>query len=143
MAIERTYNIPLRKDYRRAPRYKRAKKAVSALRIFLMKHMKSDDVRIGKALNLKLWEHGIKNPPHHVKVNVIKQDDGVVKAELFGAVPEVKRVNKRDKDAKKKEEKKEIKPVKEKAEISEKLETAKEEKETTEKKPRPKKKKEE
>ena len=35
-------------------------------------------------LNNHLWKHGIKNPPHHVKVIAIKDKEGVVHAELFG-----------------------------------------------------------
>ncbi len=89
--LERTYNIPLRKDFLRTPRYKRAKKAMSALRIFLQKHMKSDNIKISKQLNESLWNHGIKNPPHHIKVNVVKEDDGTVRAELFGAKKEEKK----------------------------------------------------
>lgn len=82
---ERTYVVPLRKEWLKAQRYKRAKKAVIGLRKFLQKHMKSDDVRLGKHLNLELWKHGIRNPPSKVKVNVSKDEKGVVKAELFGA----------------------------------------------------------
>ena len=33
--IERTYNVPLRKEYRKVPRWKRTKKAVKALKEFL------------------------------------------------------------------------------------------------------------
>ena len=82
--LERVYNIPLRKEFRKVPRWKKTKKATAALRQFLQKHMKSDNVKLGKEINEKLWQHGIKNPPHHVKVNVTKDKDGVVKAELFG-----------------------------------------------------------
>lgn len=82
--MERTYNIPLRKEFSKTPRWKRTNKAVSALRSFISRHMKSDVIKIGKNLNNFLWKHGIKNPPHHVKVNLVKEDDGVVKAELFG-----------------------------------------------------------
>ena len=82
--IERVYNVPLRKEFRKVPRWKKTNKAVTALREFLVKHMKSEDVKLGKELNEKLWQHGIKNPPHHVKVNVTKDEKGVVKAELFG-----------------------------------------------------------
>ncbi|MBS3097851.1 60S ribosomal protein L31 [Candidatus Woesearchaeota archaeon] len=82
--LERTYNVPLRKEWLKSPRWNRTKKAVSALRAFIAKHMKSDDVKIGKYVNLELWKHGIKNPPHHVKVNCVKFDDGKVIAELFG-----------------------------------------------------------
>jgi len=84
MTTERVYNIPLRKKFLKVPRYRRTNKASIALREFIVKHMKSDDVRIGKRLNQELWKHGIRNPPHHVKVTIIKEDNGLVKAELFG-----------------------------------------------------------
>ncbi|MGC8929807.1 MAG: 50S ribosomal protein L31e, partial [Candidatus Woesearchaeota archaeon] len=75
--IERTYNIPLRKEFMKVPKYKKAKKAVKAVKEFLSRHLKQDDldkIKIGEKLNLKIWEHGIKNPPHHIKVNAIKTD---------------------------------------------------------------------
>ena len=83
-AVERTYIIPLRKEWLKSPRYRRAKKAVTAVKGFLIKHMKSDDIRLGKHLNEELWKHGIKNPPGKIKVNVLKDDKNVVRAELFG-----------------------------------------------------------
>lgn len=89
--MERTYVIPLRKGWLKASRYRRAKKAVNTLRTFLEHHMKSEDVRLGTYLNLELWKHGMKNPPCRVKVNVSKDDKGVVRAELFGAPVEVKK----------------------------------------------------
>ena len=39
IVLERTYNVPLRKEWLKVPKYKRAKKAVTALRQFLVKHM--------------------------------------------------------------------------------------------------------
>ncbi|MBR9683285.1 50S ribosomal protein L31e [Candidatus Woesearchaeota archaeon] len=89
--LERTYNIPLRKEYLKVPNWKRTNKAVSAVKKFLKKHMKSDDVKLGKRLNEKLWQHGIKNPPHHIKVTTVKDGKGVVKAELFGYKIETKK----------------------------------------------------
>ena len=83
--LERTYNVPLRKGFQKAPKYRRAKKAINVLKEFLAKHMKSDDVRIGNFANLKIWERGIKNPPHHVKVNATRDSEGVVRAEIVGA----------------------------------------------------------
>ena len=85
MALERTYIIPLRKGWLKAPKYRRAKKAVNTVKEFLVRHMKSEDVRLGTFLNLEIWKHGIRNPPSRVKVNVSKDDKGVVRAELFGA----------------------------------------------------------
>lgn len=81
--MERTYNIPLRKEYMKAAMYRRSKKAVTAVKDFLRKHMKSEKVMIGKNLNEFVWKDGIKNPPHHVKVSAKKEDD-VVYAELIG-----------------------------------------------------------
>jgi len=113
--LERIYNIPLRKEWIKAPKYKKGKKAVKAAREFLQKHMKSNDVKIGKYLNMHILKHGMKNPPHHVKVTATKDDKGVVKAEIVGA-PVVKT----------KEEKKKVKEKKEKAkEKPEKAETKK------------------
>ncbi len=82
--LERVYNIPLRKEFLKVANWKRTGKAVKAAREFLVKHMKSDKILLGEKLNLKLWENGIRKPPHHVKVTAIKDDDGTVRAELFG-----------------------------------------------------------
>lgn len=82
--LERTYNIPLRKEYLKVPKWNRTKKAVLATKQFLKKHLKSEEVRLGPALNRALWQRGIKNPPHHIKVTVIKDEKGLVQAELFG-----------------------------------------------------------
>lgn len=84
MTLERTYIVPLRKDWLKAPKYRRAKRAVSSLKTFLSRHMKSEDIRLGTSVNLELWKHGIKNPPSRVKITVVKDDKGVVRAELFG-----------------------------------------------------------
>ncbi|MFH1211847.1 MAG: 50S ribosomal protein L31e [Candidatus Woesearchaeota archaeon] len=81
--IERTYNVPLRRGFATTPRYERTTKAASVLRKFLQRHMKCEDVKLGKHLNEELWKHGIKNPPHHIKITVVKEDE-VAKAELFG-----------------------------------------------------------
>ncbi|MDP3733838.1 MAG: 50S ribosomal protein L31e [Nanoarchaeota archaeon] len=97
MVLERTYNVPLRKEYQKVAYWKRTKKAVTAMRQFIIKHMKSENVKLGKELNDKLWQHGIRNPPHHVKITVTKNDQGEVRAELFG-------ITKKDKKTVKKEE---------------------------------------
>ncbi len=83
MAEEKTYNIPLRKEFQKAPKYKRAKKAIAAVKKFLVRHTKSENIKIGTKLNQEIWKNGIRNPPHHVKVNVKKEED-VVTAELIG-----------------------------------------------------------
>ena len=127
--MERTYNIPLRKEFQKAPKWRRTKKAVKALREFIIKHMKSEEVKIGKYLNLRLWKHGIKNPPHHIKVKAIKDDKGVVLVELAELPKEaILEKEKAEKEAKEKEEKKKAEePKKEEKKPDEKKETKTEE----------------
>ncbi|MBW2995205.1 60S ribosomal protein L31 [Candidatus Woesearchaeota archaeon] len=81
--FERTYNVPLRRGFIRTPAYRKAKKAVSTLKQFIVQHTKADFVKIGHELNKKIWKNGIKNPPHHVKVTAVKEDN-VAKVELEG-----------------------------------------------------------
>ncbi len=82
--IKRTYNIPLRRGFVKKPKHVRSKVAIRIIKEFLTKHMKPTDLKLGKHLNLEVWKDGIKNPPHHIKVNVTKNDEGLVQAELFG-----------------------------------------------------------
>ena len=127
--LERIYNVPLRKEYQKVPRWRKTKKAVFALRQFLIKHMKSENVKLGKELNEKLWQNGIRNPPHHIKVTVTKDDKGLVKAELFGVEKkEVKAPVKKVK-AVKEEKAEELKAEEQKEEVQETpaIEEAKEE----------------
>ena len=101
---EREYNVPLRREWLKAPKYKRAKKAVSALRAFIIKHMKADSVHIGPFLNDDIWKHGMRNPPHLVKVKTKKNEEGVAVVELLGkALPDLAK--------KEEEEKSKIKSV--------------------------------
>jgi ribosomal protein L31E len=156
ITLERVYNVPLRRQWLKAPKYRRAKKATTTLREFLAKHMKTDlgKVKIGKYANLKIWERGMRNPPHHIKVTAKKDEEGIVFAELEGAPVEEKKEEKKPakKAAKPKEEEKktEAKPVEEKkpaekpkeekkeaaAKPAEEKKASKEEK-TPEEKPRP------
>src|SRR3989338_7854199 len=85
IVLERNYNIPLRIATLKSPFHKKAKKAISTVKIFIAKHMKTTDVKIGQYLNLKIWEHGMRNPPNLVKVTATKDDKGVVFVELVGA----------------------------------------------------------
>lgn len=85
--------------------------------------MKSNNVKLGKYLNEKLWERGIRKPPHKVKVRTWKEED-VVKVELVDAPIEEKKTE--VKEEKKIEERKTEKPV-EKEELKETLEEEKKE----------------
>jgi large subunit ribosomal protein L31e len=106
---ERVYIIPLRKRWLKVVKYQRGKKAVKAVREFIAKHMKNDNVKIGKYLNEELWERGIRKPPHKIKVRTWKEDD-FVKVELVDAPIEEKKVEKvEEKKVEKSVEKEEIK----------------------------------
>ena len=133
--MERVYNVPLRKEFQKAPKWRRTKKAVKALREFIVKHTKAEEVKIGKYLNLELWKHGIKNPPHHIKVKAAKDNKGVVLVELAELPKEaILEIKKAEKEAKEKEEKKKAEEPKkaEKPEEKEAKDSAKEEKKPAE-----------
>ena len=121
--LERVYNIPLRRETLKVPPFKKANKAVKTVRQFISKHMKSENVVIGKYLNLKIWDHGAKNPPHHVKVNAAKDDKGKVFVELVDAPKEAPKV-----EEKKKEIKKETKAEKPEEKLEKEIEEIREEK---------------
>jgi|SRR3989344_4469434 len=93
IVLERTYNVPLRRTWLYTPMYRRAKRAVNALKEFMMQHMKADrdNIRIGKYANLDIWKNGMQNPPHHIKVDAKKDDKGIVTVELVGAPKEAKK----------------------------------------------------
>ncbi|MBD3312693.1 50S ribosomal protein L31e [archaeon] len=82
--MERIYTIPLRRKTVKVARYKRSPKALKVIKEFLKKHMKSDEVRIGRDVNEFVWAHGIKQPPARVKVKAVKDESGVVTATLEG-----------------------------------------------------------
>lgn len=115
--LERTYTIPLRREFQKVPGWRKTPKAVRATKQFLVKHMKSDNVKLGSALNQKLWQHGIRNPPHHVKVSVTKDDKGEVKAELFGV--KIKELSKEEIKKKEMREKEKIEQKKEEIQAKE------------------------
>ncbi|MBS3146693.1 50S ribosomal protein L31e, partial [Candidatus Woesearchaeota archaeon] len=81
MAEEKQFVIPLRKEFQKGPSYKKSEKAIKAIREFIMRHMKTDSVKIGRNLNLKIFEHGRKNPPPKIKIKAIKEEN-IVRVEL-------------------------------------------------------------
>jgi len=117
--MERTYIIPLRREWLKVPLYKRTAKAVRATRAFLQRHMKLERVKLGRMLNMNLWTNGNRNPPHKVEVSaeVMKDDEGdYVYAEVVGVAKEpLKLIAEKKKVAEKTEEVKD-KSTEEKAE---------------------------
>jgi len=85
--LEREYTIPLRTQWIKVPRYKRANKAVRTIKEFLAKHMKVENrdlnkVKVDKLLNEMVWTKGIKHPPTKIKVKAVKEN-GIVRVESY------------------------------------------------------------
>jgi large subunit ribosomal protein L31e len=80
---EQIYTVPLR-DVKKVPSWKRANRAVSEVRGFLVKHLKveSTQVKLDKSINDRLWERGCKKPPLSIRIRAVKFADGEVQAEL-------------------------------------------------------------
>jgi len=152
--LERKYIITMRREFKKVPKYLRARKAVKVVRVFLQQHMKCEDVRLEKHLNLLLWSRGNRNPPHRVEVLATKyeeKDRTFVRAEIVGAPKEVKEEPKKkglvnklkssisvkdsQEEKKKEEQKEELKELKkEEQEVMEHTEAPKSKAETKSKK---------
>lgn len=134
--IEREYVIPLRRAWINVPEYKRARKAVLAIKQFVARHMKVqdrdlDNVKLDVYLNNDVWHRGKASPPSRIKVKVIKEGDVVhVK---FAETPKVVnflklRHSALHKKVEKKEEKTEAKTEEKKEEKTEEQKTDEKEK---------------
>lgn len=102
--LDRQYVIPLRKALR-APRTRRAPKAVKLVQEFLLRHMKGEEVKLGASVNEALWENGIKNIPPRIKVHGVRDDKNVIRCELPGVEIKTAEEEKRSKEAREKEKK--------------------------------------
>jgi len=148
VVLERTYIIPLRREWLKVPEYKRANKAVKAVKEFLVRHMKVYDrdlkkIKVDILLNNEIRFRGMKKPPTKIKVKAKKYDNGIVKVEL-AEIPQIikykleREKRQKEKAEKKKEKKEEKKPKekkeekKEKEELEKKLEEEKKEEEKEE-----------
>ncbi len=81
--LERVYVVPLR-NARLAPETSRAKRAVNEVRIFIARHMKTDQEKVwlDNPVNEEIWARGIRKPPSRIRVKAIRFDDGVVEVSL-------------------------------------------------------------
>ena len=94
-ANERLYTVPLRKEFLKAPRVKRANRAVKTIQTFLRKHMKTEEVRVSQKVNETIWVRGIHHPPSKIKLKARREGEIV-----YALLPDEKF------EVKKKEEKK-------------------------------------
>jgi len=91
---ERIYTIPLGRALVRPPK-KRAPRAITLIREFVIRHMKIDlsakaeeergelpILSISNAVNEKIWSRSIKKPPRKIRIRATKDKDGNVKVFL-------------------------------------------------------------
>jgi len=93
--LEREYIVPLRSEWLKVQHFKRANKAVKALKQFIAKHMGVEDrdtrkVRVNKWVNNELWFRGMKKPLNKIKVKAIKNSEGIVRVELVDIPAKIK-----------------------------------------------------
>lgn len=113
--MERIYNVNLRREILKVSKWRRAERAVRALRAFVERHMKvsEDKIKLSERLNNYLWHRGAKNPPTKIRIIAKKLEDGRVEVDVYELTSkkereEIKeRVEKREK--KEKPEKEEVK----------------------------------
>jgi large subunit ribosomal protein L31e len=65
-----------------APPYRRAKVAVRIIKEFTTRHMKADDVKIKEEVNRQIWARGIKHPPRRIRLEMERDEDGIVTVSL-------------------------------------------------------------
>ncbi|MGD0636678.1 MAG: 50S ribosomal protein L31e [Nitrososphaerales archaeon] len=75
--LTRVYMVPLRRAFE-APKYRRTKVAVRIIREFTIRHMKATEVKIEKGVNELIWSRGITNPPRRIRLEMERDEDGVV-----------------------------------------------------------------
>jgi large subunit ribosomal protein L31e len=79
--LTRVHMVPLRRAFE-APKYRRTKVAVRLIREFTTRHMKAKEIKIEKDVNLALWSRGIGNPPRRIKLEMERDDEGLVSVRL-------------------------------------------------------------
>lgn len=79
--LTRTHVVPLRKAFEH-PSYRRTKVAVRIIREFTTRHMKAKEVKIDEEVNLLLWQRGIGSPPRRIRLEMERDEDGVVEVRL-------------------------------------------------------------
>jgi len=74
----REYTFNLRHYWLGASRYKRAKKAIKALRELVKKHTKAERIIILNRVNEYIWNRGARKPPAKIKVFVEKKGNTAI-----------------------------------------------------------------
>ena len=79
--LTRSYTVPLGIAFE-APPYRRAKVAIRMIKEFTTRHMKATEIRIAKEVNELVWARGIRHPPRRIKLEMDRDEDGLVSVKL-------------------------------------------------------------
>jgi len=90
MAEDVILNVNIRKEILKVPVYRKAKKAIAAIKKFVKKNTRLDNISIGKYLNMEITKNGMKNPPVKYTLRLEKSEDKV-NVELASAPKEEKK----------------------------------------------------
>lgn len=78
---EGIYVINLGRVYRTG-RYRRLARAIKAIKDFVRRHTKANNVILDRSVNEYIFSRAYDKPPRKVAVKITKIDEGVVKASL-------------------------------------------------------------
>ena len=84
--LTRVYMVPLGRAFE-APPYRRTKVAIRLIKEFATRHMKATEVKIKEDVNERIWARGIKKPPRRIRLEMERDEDGLVSVDL---APEAK-----------------------------------------------------
>jgi large subunit ribosomal protein L31e len=79
--LTRTYTVPLGVAFE-APPYRRSKVAIRIIKEFATRHMKATEVSIAEEVNEQIWSRGIKSPPRRIRLDMERDEDGIVSVKL-------------------------------------------------------------
>jgi len=86
--LTRTYVVPLGIAFE-APPYRRAKIAIRIIKEFTKRHMKATEVSIKEDVNKAVWARGIRHPPRRVRLEMERDEDGLVSVRLATEIEQV------------------------------------------------------
>jgi large subunit ribosomal protein L31e len=79
---ERVFTVPLRASWIGSTRVARTRKSVGAVRSFVTRHMRSENIKISRKLNSVLWGSGAKTPLSRIRVKATMDSSGLVSVRL-------------------------------------------------------------
>jgi large subunit ribosomal protein L31e len=79
--LTRVYNVPLGLAFE-APAYRRSKVAIRLIKDFTKRHMKATEVSIAEDVNELVWARGIRHPPRRIRLEMERDEDGLVTVKL-------------------------------------------------------------